>query len=1210
MKIKSTLYNIVFKILILLFIISFFQSGNAQTYKMMMDDLSYNFNTVCDSADAYFKTHSTGKGSGWKDYQRWKYNNFGKYYPSGDRKNADQFIAKKAYESILLSQAANKSNSSLLNNWTELGPRNIGQVTGHYAVGLGIINSFYIDPLDTMRMFIGSRSGGFWKTIDGGVTWTNTTDQLISTGVTAIAVSPFNSNTVLINVRNADNSNTLGIHRSTDGGNTWSITNFNPSNFALWGSNNISNIRCISYHPTIPNLVFIGTNHGMYRSSDNLNTATRVDSNGQIFQIKFHPTNPNVIYTCGNLFYPNDNNRILVSINAGLNFSLSDSLAGNNHFPILAIDVSPVCPNCIYAGTNNGFWKSTNMGLNFKFISDPVTNIEAFSVSDIDTAKVFAGSLDGYVSNNGGLTFNAVTSWTAGTANYKTSGNYIHADIRRTQVINGVFYAATDGFLSKSKNNGTTWRILSEGTGIRENYKIGVSQSNSARTVCGSQDNGTSIKKDNGWTEFYGGDGMASVIHPLNDDLMIGSFQYGGRLKSTDGGLSFTNASPINQVNASWVAPLLNDPNDHMVLYTFSNKVYKSTDFGNTWTGLGTPLGNTSISQAAIASGNSNIIVVAGYSGVEKSVDGGNTFTNIGIGLPNNSPSSITFDEKNDNRIIITYNSYWTTGNQIYISNNQGSTWQNITYNLGNMPIHSAVIDHTTNANIYIGTEIGVYTKSMTGTSWNLFNTNLPNTTAKDLKIVYGSNTLRAGTWGRGLWEAKLIGRDTYPSIVKTEINDNPNENGPVDGIPQFVMSKINYAGTLTSVFVKWSITSPVLSNALPMNNVGANNWKSITALPNQLIGTKVYFKVYAVGNTNDTSETYTFMYTVKPFAYCAATSTQPNSGDYINAVTLNGVTKNSLQDLYGNFTSTMINLNKCGTYNLQVKQAFHFQGDTVGAWIDFNKNANFDNSEYITMSSFNSSHISNGSFTVPANAMMNTPLRMRVRSNYYVSTVQSCGSSIYGEVEDYTIVINKAKFTSTIGACNAYKWRGITYTSSGTYKDSVINSNGCDSVFVLNLTINTTNAIATAIGNTISANIAGAAYKWINCTTNNVISGATSQNFTPIANGSYAVIITFNGCKDTSNCVNITSIGLDNVLSKNQIKVFPNPTGGNITISDLPIATTIEIYNLLGTSVYKKQSTETRQQIDMSSFTNGTYFIKLRKGTNEVYYKMVKLKE
>ena len=106
---------------------------------------------------------------------------------------------------------------------------------------------------------MGSRSAGFWKTDDGGATWTNTTDFLFATGVNTIAVSPENSDNILINVRNSYNGVTHGIYQSTDGGDTWNITNFNPENLSWGGLGTYNRIYKIVYHPTITNVVHIAT---------------------------------------------------------------------------------------------------------------------------------------------------------------------------------------------------------------------------------------------------------------------------------------------------------------------------------------------------------------------------------------------------------------------------------------------------------------------------------------------------------------------------------------------------------------------------------------------------------------------------------------------------------------------------------------------------------------------------------------------------------------------------------------------------------------------------------------------------------------------------------------------------------------------------------------------------------------------------------------
>ena len=160
-----------------LFIIAslIFSVGHGQEYKALMNDNTVNFYKVCESAETYFETiDKHAKGSGWKGYQRWKNANEYKYFPSGDRTNEDPFFVINAYQEFLLNNPLNKS--SFDNGWNELGPRFIDSITGHYSAGLGRIEDFYVDPNNDNRIYLGSRSGGFWKSLDGGNNWEVTTD--------------------------------------------------------------------------------------------------------------------------------------------------------------------------------------------------------------------------------------------------------------------------------------------------------------------------------------------------------------------------------------------------------------------------------------------------------------------------------------------------------------------------------------------------------------------------------------------------------------------------------------------------------------------------------------------------------------------------------------------------------------------------------------------------------------------------------------------------------------------------------------------------------------------------------------------------------------------------------------------------------------------------------------------------------------------------
>ncbi|NNM15925.1 MAG: T9SS type A sorting domain-containing protein, partial [Bacteroidia bacterium] len=678
----------------------------------------------------------------------------------------------------------------------------------------------------------------------------------------------------------------------------------------------------------------------------------------------------------------------------------------------IKLSTSPACPNCVFLGTSDGIWKSTDNGLNFNLVSTPgLNNFGAFAVSDVNTDYMLFGNIDVNMSTDEGLTFNKTTVWSQGNANYSTHGNYVHADIRGGRCINGVFWINTDGFICKSKDNGITWTLY-EGQSIREYYNLGVSQSNHYRTIVGSQDNGTSINTENGWVEFYGADGMEGIIHPLNDDWMIGSLQYGGRRKTKDGGATQNGVTPAGQTGG-WIAPLFYDPNDQMTVYHLGENVYKSTDFASTWNQLGTPGFSGTISYASIAENNSNIMVVSKGQDIEKSVDGGNTFTDIQGTLPGSSITDIAFDPNDDDVLVVTYGTHQNDNEKVFLTTDGGANWQNISYNINNLPVRSVVIDHTDASIIYLGTEIGVYKKAMADTVWALYSPGLPNVSVLELEVMRGSNTLRAATWGRSLWEYALDGRNDFPAILTTNITDPPTESKPLIGVDQFVTSVVSYDSVLTSVYVEWSANTPVLGSVIAMTNTIDSTWVSNTAIPSQAVGTKVYFKVIAVGSNGDTTETYPFMYTVRDIEYC------PSFGnmDFATSVTL--VDFNTILNAsgktqpYTDYTASDSTVVDAGSsYDLSV------QLNTDGVftiyskvWIDWNQNYDFsDAGEEYTLGT--ASGTANGpttlsplSITVPLNAPAGkTTMRVSARYN---TNPGPCDTGFDGEVEDYSIIVS-----------------------------------------------------------------------------------------------------------------------------------------------------------------------------------------------------------
>jgi subtilisin-like proprotein convertase family protein len=1047
--------------LILLFLLlsTIVNAQKRAMYKKMMDDNTINFYTVCDSAEAYFKTiDKDKKGSGYKPFLRWKYENESKYAPSGNRM-VDHFMPYKEYERIVKeSNTKENKNAAATLGWKSLGPDNITNITGNYGAGLGRVEFVEINKANPQEIYIGSRSGGLWRTNNGGATWSHNTDFLPGSGVNAIAADPNNFNTVLINVQTGSNTTSFGIYKSTDGGATFTQTAFNPSNVGYGGLGNAPfKVYSIQYHPTIANLVLVGTSKGLYRSTTALATTTwtRQAIGGDVTDIDFHPTNSSIIYIYDDYSGNGNLDRILKSTDTGVTYTAMPVLPGTNGGEKLKISVATSSPNAVFASSFNGLWKSTDSGSTFTTIQNPAPvgiDLSETMPSDTDITKFITGYVDLARSTDSGVTFNQCTWWSLGTnngtgtfqQNFNTSTHYVHADNRYLDCVNGVFYACTDGYLSKSSDNGVTWQKISIGIGIRENYNLGISQSNNARTICGSQDNGTAILSETGWNEFYGADGMECLFHPLNDNYVLGSTQYGGRYKSTDGGATnLFGASPPGASGSGlsdWNAPIVSDPNNQMTLYNFSKFVSKSIDFGDTWTTLGTPasFAGSSMDYATIAENNSNIMVAAMADKIELSTDGGATFTNIKGTLPTNSIKDIAFDPKNDARIFVVYSNYQNDGNKIFMTTNSGTTWTNVTYNLGNMPVWTVIVDNTPASNIYVGCAIGIYTKPMSGTTWTLYNTNLPNVSISELDINHGSNTIRTATWGRGLWEAPLVGRASFPEIVKTSITNQPTLFTPKTTVSQFVTSNIVYAGALTNIYVSWAVGTPTFNgtNVIPMSLVSGTTWKSNTALPDYPSGTKVFFKVTAVGSASDTSETYKFMYELKPYEYCTASGNDNTSSQYIKRFECSNLdNNNTINNGYTYYNATPILLFKGQTYTAKGTFNYSYAISDFYVWADYDNDAEFKESEKVvsvTDIGVSGSNISSqGSFVVPSN-LVSGDIRMRVRSGYYEEAENSCGNS-YGEVEDYLVKITDKPTLSFSGNTMYCVNENVTLTYTGS---------------------------------------------------------------------------------------------------------------------------------------------------------------------------------
>jgi hypothetical protein len=199
------------------------------------------------------------------------------------------------------------------------------------------------------------------------------------------------------------------------------------------------------------------------------------------------------------------------------------------------------------------------------------------------------------------------------------------------------------------------------------------------------------------------------------------------------------------------------------------------------------------------------------------------------------------------------------------------------------------------------------------------------------------------------------------------------------------------------------------------------------------------------------------------------------------------------------------------------------------------------------------------------------------------------------------TSVCAGGQVTLSGSGATTYTWTGgvtngvaFTPTNTATYTLTGTDANGCSNTDQVTVTVNPLPDVTVSNNsNTLTANQSGATYQWIDCNNNNApISGATNKSYTPATSGSYAVIVTLNGCSDTSACQTVTITGLDTqASSKLPFSIYPNPNHGTFTIQSTK-AGVFELIDITGKVINTYTITNTQQTVT-ETLPAGIYFVR-----------------
>ncbi len=1004
------------------------------------------------------------KATGWKQFKRWEHYMAGQVNPSSGEfpKQTAQEVTRNFHKSRPVLKSVAVVDPS---NWTSLGPTSsdggyagVGRLNciafhptdnNTYWVGAagggiwvttdngsswnclsdknGVLAvSDIIIPGDyttshTIYIATGDRdhwdnnSIGVLKSTDSGATWTTTGLTFpIANGsmVFKLLIDPGNNQTLLA-------ATSSGIYKTTDGGTTWN-TQLSAISFVD-----------LEYKPGDFNTLYASTTGGsIYMSSNGGSAWTQSFTNASARRID-----------------------LTVSANQPTNVFALAANTNSGLYGIYKSTNSGVSFTQVFSGTPKNMlgWASLGNDTGGQGWYDLTI---AASPSNANTLLV--GGVNSWRSLDGGTTWAIVDHW------WGDGVPAVHADKHMLRYRDdGNLFECNDGGVYSSTDNGTTWTDKTHGIVISQMYKLGVSQTVSDETVTGLQDNGTKLLSAGNWGDVKGGDGMECLIDYSNVNIQYGTYVNGQLSRTTDHWASSTDISANipGGPAGSWVTPFLIDPTNPQILYVGYSDIWKTTDRGDTWTKISSMNTASKVQSMAIAQSNAQVLYVADPSVIWKTTNNGTSWSNITGTLPVNLGSITYIAIKNNdaNTLWVTLSGY--SGSKVYQSTDGGSTWSDIAAGLPQIPVYTIVQNKQTASEVqlYVGTEVGIYFKKGAD-SWVPYNNGLPNVSVGEIEFYYAANPqdtkLRAATFGRGLWESPVYYSATPMSFVSSTTTQNNISNIAQNQVNQTIIGvQVVTDGNLSPI----NATSFAFNTAGSTNTVvditnaklfysGANSsfatttqfGSTVTAPSGGFVitgtqtlnaGTNYFWLTYdvpagaVIGDLLDaqcdslTVGTNAIPTVTNPsgsrsigaVSFCTAGSSA-TTYEYISKVAFGSINQtstrgaNGYQDYTSQSTTMQIGLNYAATITV----ATPYTTDQILIWIDWNKNGNFTDpgeNVYVSSGIFASPHTT-ANFTPPVGTPTGST-RMRIRlqdAGMTGSNTTSCGSSSWGEVEDYSI--------------------------------------------------------------------------------------------------------------------------------------------------------------------------------------------------------------
>jgi len=351
-----------------------------------------------------------------------------------------------------------------------------------------------------------------------------------------------------------------------------------------------------------------------------------------------------------------------------------------------------------------------------------------------------------------------------------------------------IVYLGSDGGIWKSTDAGLSWTSLNGSLFSATQFQsLAVHPLDRRFTIGGTQDNGTNwFRPDSSWYRVDFGDGGYSAIdqNAVNNtnvtmyhtyfnatNYLLGFARVDNVANAQDnlwGFYGWNNGATNNGIsgadNVLFYAPLVLGPGNPNTVYFGTDRLYRSTDRGNTMSVVSPTLPGP-ISAIAISPQNDAVRLVGTTSGrIYGTVTGTTALTEYSVipPMPARYVGRIAIDPTNADVAYVTYNGYdgtTTAGLNVWKATSLLSgapTWTASGLGIPDVPVNALVVDPGNPSQLFAGTDIGVFTSTDGGSTWLPFNTGLPIVAVFDMAIQAPNRVLRIATHGRGMWQRNL----------------------------------------------------------------------------------------------------------------------------------------------------------------------------------------------------------------------------------------------------------------------------------------------------------------------------------------------------------------------------------------------------------------------------------------------------------------------